>query len=55
MFQQHERIADALLIAGIDQRFLQLETFSVGNAAELEEIEDHRCAVRSHICISRCD
>ncbi len=41
MLQQHQRIANAVVIPGFDQALLQLKAFAIGNAAELEKVQDH--------------
>jgi hypothetical protein len=41
MFEEDEGVADAVLVAGLDERFLEGEALGVGDTAELEEVEDH--------------
>ena len=41
MLQEQKRVADALLLAGIDDTLLDLETLRIRDPAEMEKVDQH--------------
>jgi len=46
MFEEQERVVDALLVTEFDQLLLERQGFRVPNSAELEEVQDHGFSLR---------